>query len=46
MSESQWNQLNQNIITCTRCEHLLTHCQKIAAEKRKSFRDWDYWGRP
>ncbi len=46
MSESQWNQLNQNIVACSRCERLLAHCQKIASEKRKSFRDWDYWGRP
>lgn len=46
MPASQWNQLNQNIVACTRCERLLAHCQKIASEKRKSFRDWDYWGQP
>ncbi|WP_339730791.1 uracil-DNA glycosylase [uncultured Gimesia sp.] len=46
MPESKWNQLNQNIVNCTKCERLLAHCQKIAAEKRKSFRDWEYWGKP
>lgn len=44
--ESKWHQLNQKIIRCTSCDRLLTHCQKIAAEKRKSFQDWDYWGKP
>jgi len=46
MPKSQWNQLNQNIIGCTKCERLLAHCQKIAGEKRKSFLDWEYWGKP
>lgn len=46
MSVRKWNELNQNIIDCTRCERLLTHCQTIAVEKRKSFRDWEYWGKP
>lgn len=46
MSKAKWKQLNQNIIDCKHCDRLLAHCQQIAVEKRKSFRDWDYWGKP
>ncbi len=38
--------LNQEIIACTRCPRLVEHCQKIGREKRRAYRDWDYWARP
>ncbi len=31
---------------CERCPRLRIHCTQIAHEKRKSFADWTYWGRP
>ena len=43
---SRWTQLNQQIIACAQCPRLIRHCRKIAKEKRRSFRDHDYWGRP
>ncbi|MFK7778778.1 MAG: uracil-DNA glycosylase [Gimesia sp.] len=46
MAEFNWDELNQLIVECRKCERLLTHCQKIAEEKRKSFQDWEYWGKP
>lgn len=46
MSKTKWNQLNRNITNCDLCDRLRTHCLKIAAEKRKAFLDWDYWGKP
>ncbi|MCH9652315.1 MAG: uracil-DNA glycosylase [Planctomycetes bacterium] len=46
MIESNWDELNQLIVGCQKCERLLTHCQKIAEEKRKSYQDWEYWGKP
>jgi len=46
MTKSNWDELNQLIVGCRKCERLLTHCQKIAEEKRKSFKDWEYWGKP
>ncbi len=46
MPDLKWDELNQKIIQCTKCERLLAHCKKIADEKRKSFQDWDYWGKP
>jgi uracil-DNA glycosylase family 4 len=38
--------LNAEIIDCDKCPRLRSHCQKIAKEKRKSFAEWTYWGKP
>ncbi|MBM3381778.1 MAG: uracil-DNA glycosylase [Betaproteobacteria bacterium] len=38
--------LAQQIIACQRCPRLLTHCEKVAREKRRMFQDEEYWGRP
>jgi uracil-DNA glycosylase family 4 len=38
--------LNRRIIECERCPRLRTYCQGIAAAKRRSFAEWDYWGKP
>jgi len=38
--------LNQEIIACTRCPRLRSHCEEIAQTKRRAFADWDYWGKP
>lgn len=35
-----------SVVDCERCPRLRKYCQKIAKEKRKSFLDWEYWGRP
>jgi uracil-DNA glycosylase family 4 len=43
---SLWNDLTREIVDCNRCPRLRQHCLKIAAEKRRSFREWTYWGRP
>ncbi len=41
-----WTELNQKIVTCRRCPRLRDYCQKVAADKRRAYREWDYWGRP
>ncbi len=33
-------------MACRRCPRLIAYCRKVAREKRRRFRDWDYWGRP
>lgn len=38
--------LAEKIIHCTRCPRLLAHCQSIASEKKRMFRDQEYWGKP
>lgn len=34
------------MVDCERCPRLRAHCQLIAREKRRAFRDQTYWGRP
>ena len=46
MSARRLSELNRRIVACTRCPRLREHCVKTAREKRASFRDWDYWGKP
>jgi uracil-DNA glycosylase len=40
------DRIRQEIVACSRCARLRTYCQRIAAEKRKAFRDDVYWGKP
>jgi uracil-DNA glycosylase family 4 len=34
------------VVECRRCPRLVEWREQVAREKRASFRDWDYWGRP
>lgn len=38
--------LNAEVIACTRCPRLVVYREKIAREKRRAYRDWNYWGKP
>lgn len=38
--------LNREVIACTRCPRLRAYCLEVAAEKRRAYLDWDYWGKP
>lgn len=46
IDDAAWSALNAQITTCERCPRLRDYCRAIAAEKRRAFLDWDYWGRP
>jgi uracil-DNA glycosylase len=39
-------QLNREVIACTRCPRLVTYREMIAREKRRAYRDCEYWGKP
>jgi uracil-DNA glycosylase family 4 len=41
-----WANLNARIVACRRCPRLRAYCHEVARHKRRSFADWDYWGRP
>jgi len=41
-----WDRLQNQIIKCRQCPRLVAHCRQKAAEKRASFRDETYWGKP
>lgn len=38
--------LNRRIVACTRCSRLVAHCRTVAREKRRAWRDQEYWGKP
>ncbi len=39
-------QLQQQVIACTRCANLIAYCRRVAREKRRMYRDCEYWGKP
>ena len=38
--------IEREIPCCTRCPRLVEYCRRVAQEKRRAYRDWEYWGRP
>ena len=38
--------LRDEIVACTRCPRLVEYRARIAREKRRAYREWEYWGRP
>jgi uracil-DNA glycosylase family 4 len=40
------DQLQQQIITCQQCPRLVEYRARVAREKRRMYREWDYWGKP
>jgi uracil-DNA glycosylase len=39
-------ELEAEVTRCRRCPRLVAWRERVADEKRASFADWDYWGRP
>jgi uracil-DNA glycosylase len=40
------NELNIELIKCKKCPRLVEWRERVAREKRRAYRDWDYWGKP
>ena len=38
--------LAEEIVACRKCARLVKHREKVAREKRRAYRDWEYWGKP
>ena len=38
--------LNQRIVRCRCCPRLVAWREQVACDKKRAYRDWDYWGRP
>ena len=38
--------LQNEVAVCRRCPRLREHCERIAAVKRRAYRDCEYWGKP
>jgi len=44
---SSWlAELNAELVVCTRCPRLVEYRERIAYEKRRAYRDCEYWGKP
>ena len=44
---SKWlTELNAEIVACTRCPRLVEYRERIARERRRAYRDCEYWGKP
>jgi len=39
-------ELNAEVVACTRCPRLVAYREKIAREKRRAYRECEYWGKP
>ena len=46
MTSPNLKELNNRIIACRACPRLVAWREQVAREKRASFRDEEYWGRP
>ena len=48
MSENsaQLHVLHEEIVACRKCPRLVKYREKVAREKRRAYRDWEYWGKP
>jgi len=38
--------LQQQIVSCRLCPRLVKYREDVARNKRRAYRDWEYWGRP
>ena len=39
-------ELQNRVLACTLCPRLVDHREKVALDKRRMYRDWEYWGKP
>lgn len=46
VDHAAWQALNAEVIACRACPRLVAWREQVAHEKRRAYRDWDYWGRP
>lgn len=44
--DPNWIDLNEEIVSCRACPRLVEWREQVAREKRRAFRDSDYWGKP
>jgi uracil-DNA glycosylase family 4 len=40
------SQLNAEVISCTLCPRLVEYRERVAREKRRAYRECEYWGKP
>lgn len=45
-NSTQLRVLNEEIVACRKCSRLVKYREKVAREKRRAYREWEYWGKP
>src|SRR6266567_8414865 len=45
-SRNSLSALNSRIAACNLCSRLREHCTSVANIRRRSYADWEYWGKP
>jgi len=43
---NDWQLLTQTIVACRRCPRLVEWRERVARERRRAYRDFEYWGKP
>jgi len=38
--------LNSEVVACVQCPRLVVYREQIAREKRRAYKDWEYWAKP
>ncbi len=38
--------LNKTIVSCRKCPRLVEHRERVAAKKKRAYKDWVYWAKP
>lgn len=46
MQPDSLEKVSSDVVTCRRCPRLRNYCEAIAREKKREFREWEYWGKP
>lgn len=46
MASLSFEQTQRAFVRCTKCPELRSYCAQVAAEKKRAYRDWTYWGKP
>jgi uracil-DNA glycosylase family 4 len=41
-----WDVHDQKVINCRACPRLVAWREQVARDKRRAYRDWEYWGKP
>src|SRR5512135_3292784 len=42
----RFDELNKEIIACRKCPRLVAWREEVGRERRKAYRDWEYWAKP
>ena len=43
---SEWQAQEEAVTACRLCPRLVSWREQMAVEKRRAYRDWEYWGKP